>query len=367
MSIADGLLTLSRTAKGSVWEFAPPPSPRVVEPETLRRKKKTSAGKISSKPAEAATDSGSSSDDAKVKERNAMVADAATTASSSGIESGSDNAKLVANLRPQEQPMEFEHDAPNGQCVGTLRWSGGAGFPPLGAWPAGAPAAPQLKGWRDYLEFRMPADASGTIKVEAPLLDGMSYPLSLILALQKLNLRPPQPGPLYVLIIGASSKAEERLVRDSDYWQELTRFFPKAMIELVFAGPEIARSTHGKVVQVAPRLRARCYHGTLGQLIKDEPQHTPESTIVVGFNTGASMPPLCAADDLSLPITPYHSLSITSYTAPYQLLYRSSRPLTPLHALSRLCTPSHALSRRLWELLRRHGARRLPLDDGMAA
>ena len=60
------------------------------------------------------------------------------------------------------------------------------------------------------------------------MLDGLSYPLSLAFALQRLRLRPPQPGPLYVLIIGASSKAEERLVRESDYWQELARFIPEA-------------------------------------------------------------------------------------------------------------------------------------------
>ena len=182
--------------------------------------------------------------------------------------------------------MDFDHSASTGQCVGTLRWSGGAGFPRLGPWPKGEPLAPKLTGWRDYLEARLLPDANGTIKVEAPLLDGLSYPLSLIHALQQLNLRPPEPGPLYVLIIGASSKAEERLVRDSDYWQELERFFPGAVIELVFVGPEMAKAAHGKVTRLSKRLTARGFHGTLGSLLAAEPQHTAESTVVVGFNTG---------------------------------------------------------------------------------
>jgi hypothetical protein len=119
------------------------------------------------------------------------------------------------------------------------------------------------------------------------MLDGLSYPLSLTLALQQLRLRPPKPGPLHIVIAGASSKAEERLVRDSDYWQELVRFFPDTPIELVFVGPEISSAAHGRVVQMIPkRLSARCFHGTLGALLEAEPNHSAEDTIVVGFNTG---------------------------------------------------------------------------------
>lgn len=116
-----------------------------------------------------------------------------------------------------QRKTEFEHEPAYGQCVGTLRWSGQDAFPLLCDWPLRAhDAPPLLTGWRGYLEMRMPADSSGTIKVDAPLLDGLSYPLSLMFALQKLRLTPPQPGPLYVLIIGASSKAEERLMRESN-------------------------------------------------------------------------------------------------------------------------------------------------------
>ena len=111
-------------------------------------------------------------------------------------------------------------------------------------------------------------------------------PLSLIYALQRLKLTPPQPGPLYVLIVGASSKAEERLMRETKYWHELLNFFPKARLELVFVGPEIAASTHGKLTKHGPSLTSRCFHGTLGELLKVERQHNAERTIVFAPNPG---------------------------------------------------------------------------------
>ena len=136
--------------------------------------------------------------------------------------------------------------------------------------------------------MRLPPDPKdpGTLHVDPPMIDGLSYPLSLVFALQQLRLTPPKPGPLYLLIAGASSKAEERLTRDSDYWQEVGHFFPSSSIELVFVGPEIATSSHGKSTKLASKLKARRFHGTLGELLAKETFHTAESSIVVGFNTG---------------------------------------------------------------------------------
>ena len=42
-----------------------------------------------------------------------------------------------------------------------------------------------------------------------------------------------------ILVIGASSKAEARLLWDSNYWEEMRRHWPAAR-RLVFVGPEIA-------------------------------------------------------------------------------------------------------------------------------
>jgi len=117
------------------------------------------------------------------------------------------------------------------------------------------------------------------------MLDGLSYPLTLVHAMRLLRLQPPRPGPFVVLVIGASSKAEERLLRDSNYWEELLYFLPGTAVELVFVGPEIEPAYAGQRIERG-RLVGRCFRGTLGQLLQAEPHHTPDSTLVVGFNTG---------------------------------------------------------------------------------
>ena len=117
-----------------------------------------------------------------------------------------------------EQKLGFVEAPSPGQCVGTLRWDDSSRFPPLPAWPASlvGDEVPALEGWRDYLEMRLLPDASGIIRVEPPMLDGLSYPLSLLLAMRLLRLRPPSHETLTLLIVGSSSKAEARLLRDSN-------------------------------------------------------------------------------------------------------------------------------------------------------
>lgn len=184
---------------------------------------------------------------------------------------------------PAQAGMKFVEEPGTGQCVGTLRWSADAPFPLLPSWSERVP--PPLNGWHSYLECRLPPDPTGTIRVQPPMLDGLSYPLTLAHALRVLRLQPPRPGPFVVLVIGASSKAEERLLRDSNYWEELLHFVPSTKVELVFVGPEIEAIYHGERVERG-RLTARCFRGTLGQLLHAEPHHSAETTVAVGFNTG---------------------------------------------------------------------------------
>ena len=70
-------------------------------------------------------------------------------------------------------------------------------------------------------------------------------------------------------------------MRDSTYWLELLHFLPGAKIELVFVGPEIAAASHGRVTTHGRgRLTARCFHGTLGDLLRAE---MPD--FLLGWNT----------------------------------------------------------------------------------
>ncbi|KAL1521167.1 hypothetical protein AB1Y20_022720 [Prymnesium parvum] len=180
---------------------------------------------------------------------------------------------------PPAPPLTFL-DAPTpGRCIGTLRWRGASPFPPLP--PYTSPTPPPLTGWREYAAHRLPPPPHS-----APLLDGLSYPLTLAHAIGALRLSPPSPGPLHLLVVGASSTAEERLARDSNYWPELLHALPPhASLVLSFVGPEIEASYPPRPL-VAGRLSARAYRGTLGELLRAEPHLTAANTLLVGFNTG---------------------------------------------------------------------------------
>jgi hypothetical protein len=180
--------------------------------------------------------------------------------------------------------MKFVDQADAGQCVGTLRWSTDAPFPQLPPWPVGE-ALRTFDGWRDYLAFRLLPDESGTIRVQPPMLAGLSYPLTLVYAMHLLRLRPPAPGPFTIIVMGASSKAEERLLRDSNYWDELPHFLPNTKLHLVFVGPEVDQAFHERTIDRG-RLSARCFRGTLGELLTAEPYLSRDNALVVGFNTG---------------------------------------------------------------------------------
>lgn len=197
---------------------------------------------------------------------------------------------LSADARKQpvtKAGLGFVETPQPGQCVGTLRWDDGKSFPPLPPPPWSPREAPPAigRGWRDYIEIRVPPDAGGTIRIEPPMLDGCSYPLSLLHAMQMLKLRPPSHDPLTILIIGASSKAEARLLHASNYWLELAHFLPAATLRLVFVGPEIDTSSVAPE-QLTPRLSAECVRGTLGELLRARPELDASNAVVVGFNTG---------------------------------------------------------------------------------
>eukprot|EP00962_Isochrysis_galbana_P023297 scaffold7011_cov112-Isochrysis_galbana.AAC.27 len=111
-------------------------------------------------------------------------------------------------------------------CVGTLRWDEARDFPSLPAFPSRlsreSASAELLGGWRAYLQGRLSPDPSGSVQVEPPMLDGLSYPLTLLLAMRALGLLVPHRKAQlrHVLVIGASSRAEERLVRSASRCQQ---------------------------------------------------------------------------------------------------------------------------------------------------
>ena len=42
-----------------------------------------------------------------------------------------------------------------------------------------------------------------------------------------------------IVIMGGSAKGEERIYRETNYFEELTNFYPETKFSLYFAGPEL--------------------------------------------------------------------------------------------------------------------------------
>ena len=198
---ACALVELVRHARGTEWRFS------------------EACGTMDEAPALAAETSATCTSETHAVDALAPALTAAPVCAAASSSKASAAAPACANAGPSDasKDLHFDERPTDGLCVGTLRWSGDGSFPPLAPVPAPLAAATKSEvlgllggGWRDYIEARIPPDAAGDIRVEAPLLDGLSYPLSLLRALATLNFRAPKPGPLNILVIGASSKAEAR-------------------------------------------------------------------------------------------------------------------------------------------------------------
>ena len=53
---------------------------------------------------------------------------------------------------------------------------------------------------------------------------------------------------LNIVIMGASGKVEERIFVKTNYYEELTNFYPDMSLTLHFVGPELSEGSHGKTI-----------------------------------------------------------------------------------------------------------------------
>lgn len=94
--------------------------------------------------------------------------------------------------------------------------------------------------------------------------------------------------------MGGSAKAEERLFCSTNYFEELTNFFPEHTFKFFFCGPEQSSQRSDKTVRLNERLSAFFYKATVGEFLLDNyesddeiKQKLPlESTVFFGFNPG---------------------------------------------------------------------------------
>ena len=99
---------------------------------------------------------------------------------------------------------------------------------------------------------------------------------------------------LNFVIMGGSAKAEERIFCTTNYFEELTNFFPQHKFKLYFCGPEQSSQRSDKTVRVNDRLSAFFYKAGVAEFLLDNYESEEEilqklpleSTIFIGFNPG---------------------------------------------------------------------------------
>ncbi|CAJ1360309.1 unnamed protein product [Effrenium voratum] len=147
--------------------------------------------------------------------------------------------KLQPCFLPTRLCAEMDAAADDGWSPGTFRWPPRMSLPTL---PPGRPSAASVsdKGWGPYLRQRGGEDMVASARSNAIMLDALSFPLSLAWLLQQESLvRCEGSGALHVVVLGATSKAEVRVLQESDYWGELTQL---QQVQLHFVGPEVSSS-----------------------------------------------------------------------------------------------------------------------------
>ncbi|GMG14978.1 unnamed protein product [Phytophthora fragariaefolia] len=177
----------------------------------------------------------------------------------------------------------------DGMYSGTFRWLESKAFPQL---PPPPPRCVDVGGgWTEFLASRSSpsdhVDLVATATFDASMLDALSFPVTLLHAAQLLRLG---AGPeLRVLVVGASQKAEQRVWRITNYWNELAAFFANTRVALVFIGPEVdERDAERRKRDELENLSVRHFRGTFGDFQDSQAASdcTPETSLIVGYNTG---------------------------------------------------------------------------------
>ncbi|KAL3661296.1 hypothetical protein V7S43_013501 [Phytophthora oleae] len=189
-------------------------------------------------------------------------------------------------VNPQHLKLDPRGD---GMYSGTFRWLESKVFPQLPPFPSHS--VDLSAGWKEFLASRSSpsdhVDLVATATYDPSMLDALSFPVTLLHVTQLLALcKGPQ---LRVLVVGASQKAEQRVWRITNYWNEVAAFYAKTRVTLFFIGPEVDERDTDRVKDDFPcNLTVRHFKGTFGDFQDSQLSSdcTRETSVIVGYNTG---------------------------------------------------------------------------------
>jgi hypothetical protein len=178
----------------------------------------------------------------------------------------------------------------DGMYSGTFRWLETKQFPPLPQ-PSNTCDAALTNGWEGFLRSRSSESASYVeiAKNDPSCLDALSFPVTFLHVASTLKLLGDSDTHHHVVVLGATRKAEQRVWLITDYWFEITYYFPSKEITLWFVGPEAdADCPHRKPSQPTNLLAVHHVQGTFTDFV-NHPEATgctPHNTVLIGYNTG---------------------------------------------------------------------------------
>eukprot|EP00933_Yihiella_yeosuensis_P041318 TRINITY_DN35715_c0_g1_i1.p1 TRINITY_DN35715_c0_g1~~TRINITY_DN35715_c0_g1_i1.p1 ORF type:complete len:679 (-),score=148.34 TRINITY_DN35715_c0_g1_i1:95-2080(-) len=192
--------------------------------------------------------------------------------------------EFVSDSDKRALAAEMDAAADDGRSPGTFRWPPGMGMPELPSKTKPSLASVMQKGWGPYLKQRGGDELIATAQSNARMLDGLSFPLSLAYVLCKSDaVKWAEKSPeseLHIVCLGATSKAEVRILEETKYWLELNSLLAdRCQVRLHFVGPEIDKIAGNPDVHgIAPPCAKTFFQGR-----KDL---TSENTVCAIFNGG---------------------------------------------------------------------------------
>lgn len=152
-------------------------------------------------------------------------------------------------------------------------------------------------GWEAYVGERFQYTASGgsnEIVVQPHQLDGLSFAMTLVRLIALVRLHKHQE--LKIVVMGASAKVEERIFIRTNYYEELTNFFPEMNLILYFVGPELSAENNGKTVSKNARLKGSFFRGKTTEFLESLGKSGDDNeifnvleknkTFFIGYNPG---------------------------------------------------------------------------------
>lgn len=192
--------------------------------------------------------------------------------------------------------MELDLDETmDGLMSGTFRWKKTKKLPSMPAREGSQGSHLDVsKGWMEYFLSRGGSDQEKmklitTAQSDMSIIDCLSMPLSIASLCIKAGIYDVNNPPtiMHIVCVGTSSKAEGRVLNQTNCFSELAYIFSNVKdIRLYFVGPEMTSSSkHPR--NVAPNLQVSEFRGTSKEFFR-QASHLMmgSSTVVVGMNCG---------------------------------------------------------------------------------